>query len=118
MSDRSAEMAENSVGPPDWSEINEKMASQILDRGERYLQSLHEIAASIDQRSSTLASVFTAAAVAVLAVLGATIEIVAADLRFLIAGLTITVTWFTASWFCIAAMMPAKFHLLSHPRNS
>jgi hypothetical protein len=49
--------------------------------------------------------------VAVLAVLGATIEIVAPDLRFLIAGLTVTVTWFTASWFCIAAMMPAKFHV-------
>ena len=87
------------------------MSREILERGERYLQSLHEIAASIDQRASTLSSVFTAGAVTILAVLGTGFDTLATDLRLLIAGLTVAAAWFAAAWFCIEALVPTRFHV-------
>ncbi len=90
----------------DWEKIDKEMAQTILRQGEIYLQSTVQIALSSDQRSATLAAVFSAASVALLGALSQ----IDVETATLISGLALAALWFASAVLCIIGLWPTKYH--------
>ena len=102
----------------DWSKVSQEMAEKILGQGETFLQATLTVASGLDQRSATLAGIFSASATAAL---GASAAIQISDngnCALVYAGLAVAATWFLGALLCVAALWPSKYHLPgNHPRN-
>ncbi len=102
----------------DWSEVDERMAGKILRQGEIYLQGTLAVSTAADQHAATLAGIFSAAAIAVLAATLVMIQSPHPDTALIVSGFTVAFTWFIGSSLCVAVVWPSKFHLAGNePKN-
>ena len=102
----------------DWSEVDERMAQQILRQGELLLQGTLAVSTAADQHAATLAGIFSAAAIAVLAATLVMIQSPHPDTALVVSGFAVSLTWFIGSSLCVAVVWPSKFHLAGNePKN-
>ena len=102
----------------DWSTVSQDMAEKILGQGETFLQATLTVASGLDQRSATLAGIFSASATAALAASAAIQINEPGDSALVYSGLAVAAMWFFGASLCVAALWPSKYHLPgNHPRN-
>lgn len=102
----------------DWSKVSPEMAEKILGQGETFLQATLTVASGLDQRSATLAGIFSASATAALAASAAIQISDTGDSALVYSGLVVAAMWFFGASLCVAALWPSKYHLPgNHPRN-
>ena len=94
------------------------MAQQILRQGEIFLNATLTVASSIDQRASTLASIFSASATAALAAAAAIHISDKPDPILVLSAVAIAITWFIGAGLCVWVLLPTKYDLPgNHPQN-
>lgn len=94
------------------------MAREILRQGEIFLKGTLTVASGIDQRASTLASIFSASATAALAAAAAIHISDQPDQILVLSAVAIAITWFIGAGLCVWVLLPTKYHLPgNHPQN-
>lgn len=78
----------------DWSKVSQEMAEKILGQGETFLQATLTVASGLDQRSATLAGIFSASATAALAASAAIQISDTGDSALVYSGLAVAAMWF------------------------
>ena|ERR1700738_275247 len=98
----------------DFSKIDEGFAKEIVRGGEAYLDGMLRVATSADQRASSLAGMFTAAATALLA---ATVALtnptwnLTGRLALVLGGGVAAIMFFVGAFLCLRTTMPVQFWL-------
>jgi hypothetical protein len=98
----------------DFSEIDDIFSREIIRGGEAYLDGMLRIATSADQRASSLAGMFTAAATALLAaviVLANPTWVVTGKAALILGGGAAAIMFLAAAVTCLRTIMPVNFWL-------
>lgn len=101
----------------DYKSVNIEIAREVLRRGEAHLQAMLTVATAADQRAATLCALFTTAAIATFAAVGAAIGMGDAGAPLVYGGLVCGAMLLFAAFWCVRALWPCDFWLAgAHPR--